>query len=408
VKFHETVLDNGLTVVAELNPSVHSVAAGFFVRTGARDESGDVSGVSHFLEHMAFKGDNKHSADDVNRIFDEIGAKYNASTSEEVTLFYAAVLPEYLPAAFEVLAGLIRPSIREADFEMERKVILEEIGMYEDQPSFIAYEAAMKTHFDGHPLGQSILGSSASIAALKRDQMARYHQDHYRGGNITLAVAGNADWDQIVELANRYCHDWPSGRTARPTSEAHPKGGTSVIAKQSSNQQHVMQMSAGPSATSPLRLAAELLSVVVGDDAGSRLYWELVEPGLVESADLSYNEYDGSGAYLTYLCATPESTVDNLKRIADIYADVNAKGVTEEELEQARNKVASRIVLRSERPMGRLSSLGSNWIYRREYRSVQDDLQTFRSITTDDIRALLKVYPLGQLSTAAVGPLAAL
>jgi len=408
MKFHQTTLDNGLSVVAELNPNVLSVAAAFFVRTGARDESAQVSGVSHFLEHMAFKGDGHRSADDVNRIFDEIGARYNASTSEETTMYYAAVLPEYLPTVFDVLAGLLHPSLREADFEVERKVILEEIGMYEDQPSFVAYESAMKTHFNGHPLGQSILGTKASISSLKRDQMAQYHADHYRGGNITIAVAGNTEWDQVVELANRYCGNWPAGRTPRPTDEARPKGGKSVIAKESSTQQHVMQMAAAPAARSPLRLAAELLSVVVGDDSGSRLYWDLVDPGLVESADLSYNEYEGSGAYLTYLCSTPESTADNLQRIADIYADVNERGVSEEELQQAQNKVASRIVLRSERPMGRLSSLGGNWVYRGEYRSVQEELDAFRAITTDEVRALLAKYPLRQLSTAAVGPLAAL
>jgi predicted Zn-dependent peptidase len=337
VKFHETKLDNGISVIAELNPSVLSVAAAFFVRTGARDESMEVNGVSHFLEHMAFKGDGKHSADDVNRIFDEIGAKYNASTSEEITMFYAAVLPEYLPAVFEVLAGLLRPSIRQADFDVERKVILEEIGMYEDQPSFIAYENAMKTHFNGHPLGQSILGSKDSISALQRDQMAQYHDEHYRGGNITIAVAGNTDWEQVVKLAKTWCGQWPAGRSPRSIDEARPKGGKAVVTKESSTQQHVMQMSAAPSAKSPLRLAAELLSVIIGDDSGSRLYWEIVDPGLAESADLSYNEYDGSGTYLTYLCSTPESTADNLKRVAAIYADVNKNGVTEEELEQAKN-----------------------------------------------------------------------
>ncbi len=195
--------------------------------------------------------------------------------------------------------------------------------MYEDQPSFIAYENAMKTHFGGHPLGQSILGSKASISALKRDQMAQYHDEHYRGGNITIAVAGNTDWDEVLKLANEWCGKWPAGRAPRPTDEANPKGGKSVIVKDSSTQQHVMQMAAAPSATSALRLAAELLSVIVGDDSGSRLYWDLVDPGLAESADLSYNEYEGSGAYLTYLCSTPESTADNLRRIAAIYDDVN-------------------------------------------------------------------------------------
>ena len=325
-------------------------------------------------------------------------------------MFYAAVLPEYLPTVFEVLAGLLRPSIRTADFEVERKVILEEIGMYEDQPSFIAYENAMKTHFDGHPLGtehpgvegQHFRPQAGPDGPIPRRALSRRQYHDCRRGQHRLGRSRRS-WP------NEWCGNWPAGRDAptRPTRR-DPKGGKSVIAKESSTQQHVMQMAAAPSATSPLRLAAELLSVIVGDDSGSRLYWDLVDPGLAESADLSYNEYDGSGAYLTYLCSTPESTADNLRRIAAIYDDVNENGVTEEELEQAKNKVASRIVLRSERPMGRLSSLGSNWVYRGEYRSVQDDLDSFRKITTDDIRELLAAYPLGQLSTAAVGPLAAL
>jgi predicted Zn-dependent peptidase len=128
LEFHEARLPNGLQIVAEHSPSVHSVALGFFVRTGARDESDEVAGVSHFLEHMVFKGTERHSADDVNRIFDEVGAKYNASTSEETTLFYAAVLPEYLPKSLELLADIVRPALRQDDFDMEKKVILEEIG----------------------------------------------------------------------------------------------------------------------------------------------------------------------------------------------------------------------------------------------------------------------------------------
>ena len=169
--FHHAELPNGLTIVAELNPAAQSVAAGYFVRTGARDETADVSGVSHFLEHMAFKGDDRHTAEDVNRIFDELGARYNASTREEITTYYAAVLPEYLPKTVEMLSGLIRPSLRTEDFDVEKNVILEEIGMYDDQPSFLAYDKAMAAHFAGHPLGQSILGSVESIAALTCEQM---------------------------------------------------------------------------------------------------------------------------------------------------------------------------------------------------------------------------------------------
>lgn len=408
MKFHQAKLGNGLQIVAELNPNVHSVALGFFVRTGARDETPDVSGVSHFLEHMAFKGNGEYTADDVNRIFDEVGAKYNASTSEEVTLFYGAILPEYLPTTFKILATILYPSLRQEDFDMEKNVILEEISMYEDQPTFTAYEKAMQTHFDGHPLGQSILGTIDSITALTSEQMRAYHGQQYKAGNIVLAVAGNTDWAEVLRLAEEYCSGWPAGQTDRPIDEARPSGGQLLITKDGNLQEHVMQMAPAPPATSPLRFAAELLSVIVGDDSGSRLYWQLVDPGHAEAAEMGFNEYDGSGTYLTFLSCDPGSTAENLERIGAIYEAVNQDGVTEAELQLAKNKVASRIVLRSERPMGRLSSLGSNWVYRQEYRTVEDDLHALNSLTTADIRKLLAAYPLAQTTTAAVGPLKAL
>ena len=405
MQFHEAKLDNGLQVIAELNPQVHSVAMGYFVRTGSRDETSEVSGVSHFLEHMAFKGNEKFNAEDVNRIFDEVGAKYNASTSEEVTLFYGAILPEYLSQTFELLSALIFPSLRQDDFDMEKNVILEEIGMYDDQPAFSAYEQIMKTHFTGHPLCRSILGSTESITDLTSDQMRQYHQNHYLAGSITLAVAGNTEWDTILDLANQHCGHWPAGTFERDTQEAQPPGGLDLITKDTSQMQHIMQMCPAPAARNPMRFAAEILSVIIGDDSGSRLYWQLVDPGIVEAAELGFNEYDGSGTFLTYLCSEPESTAENLERIHAIYQDVNKNGVTQVELDQGKNKVASRVVLKSERPMGRLSSLGGNWVYRQEYRSVKDDLDTLKAISLSDISELLEAYPLGWTTTSGVGPL---
>ncbi|MCA8989051.1 MAG: insulinase family protein, partial [Planctomycetaceae bacterium] len=170
VKFEHLQLPNGLNIVAEINPNVHSVAFGFFVRVGSRDETAEVSGVSHFLEHMVFKGTETLSPLDVNRIFDEVGAKYNASTSEEITLFYAAVLPEYFATTFSLIASILYPTLRSDDFDMEKKVILEEIGMYDDMPAFSAYEKLMQLHFQGHPLSQSILGSVSSITDLTAEQ----------------------------------------------------------------------------------------------------------------------------------------------------------------------------------------------------------------------------------------------
>lgn len=404
LQFHHTQLDNGLDIVAETNPQAQSMALGFFVRTGSRDETPEVAGVSHFLEHMAFKGDASHSAEDVNRIFDEVGANYNASTSEETTLYYAAILPEYLDRTFELLAALMRPTLREDDFNVEKQVILEEIGMYEDMPTFACFERAMSVHFARHPLGQSVLGSNDSITALTADQMRRYHAHRYGAGNLLLAASGNFDWDQFLRLSRRYCGDWLPGQPGREVEEARPDAACRWFARPALNQQHVIQMAPAPSSQSELRFAADLAATIVGDDSSGRLYWQLVETGLAESADLSYNDYDGSGAWMTYLCCEPDQTQDNLNAIERIYSEFNATGPTQEELEQARNKVASRVVLQSERPMGRLSSLGGNWMYRREYRTVLDDLNTLQSLTLDSFRELLAKYPIAQTTTVGLGP----
>ncbi len=405
MQFHQKQLENGLQIIAESKPAAQSAAVGFFVRTGARDEQQDVSGVSHFLEHMAFKGDEKYSAEDVNRIFDEVGASYNASTSEEVTFYYAAILPEYLDQTFDLLSRMMRPTLREDDFNMEKQVILEEIGMYEDMPGFAIYDATMSTHFSKHPLGQSILGSPESIQALQAKQMQTYHENRYGASNLILAASGNIDWDHLLDIAEQNCGSWNRGIPGRTRDEAQPQASQSWLPRPGMNQQHIMQMSPAPPATNDLRFAAEMVSIIVGDESSGRLYWDLVETGFAESAELSFNEYDGSGTWATYLCCAPELAHENLERVKKIYDEFNQQGPTQEEFEQARNKVSSRIVLSSERPMGRLVALGGNWLYRNEYRSVSDDLESLKKLSLEDVRELLNQYPLAQTTTVGLGPL---
>src|SRR5947209_20604230 len=179
MKFLRESLPNGLTVIGEQNPAALSMAAGYFARTGARDEAPQVSGVSHFLEHMAFKGSARRSADDVNREFDEIGAQYNAFTSEENTVYYGAVLPEFQERSLDLLTDMMRPALRTDDFDVEKNVILEEIALYQDRPQFTVMVQARETFFDKHPLGHSVLGTPESIGALQQDQMREYFQRRY-------------------------------------------------------------------------------------------------------------------------------------------------------------------------------------------------------------------------------------
>ena len=403
-----TTLPNGLSIVAEPQPAAKSVAVGFFVRTGARDETDALWGVSHFLEHMAFKGRGEIDADELNRRFDAIGASYNASTSEEVTNYYAAVLPEYLPEAMELLATLLRPDLRADDFDLEKQVILEEIGMYEDRPSFLTYEKLMAAHFGTHGLGRAILGTPESIRDLDRDQMAAYHSERYGAAAVSLILTGAIDRDAVLALAETHCGDWQTGKAPRDASEPTPAGQTLIDTRPEMLIQTIAQAAAAPPARSEHRVAAELLSIIVGDDSGSRLYWELVDPGEAETCELSFNEYDGCGVWMTYLACLPERASRILERIATLYDRINREGITQAELDRARNKIASRFVIAGERPMGRLGSVGSHWLYRETILSLDEELAQLDAITTDDIRALLDAYPLGQTSTAAVGPLESL
>jgi predicted Zn-dependent peptidase len=406
VPFHTTVLENGLRIIGETSPSARSVAIGFFVRTGSRDETPEVSGVTHFLEHMIFKGSERRSCLDVNRDFDRIGAHYNAFTSEENTVFYAAILPEYLPQAVDLLADILRPSLRVEDFAMEKNVIIEEIAMYDDQPMWSAYDHAKRIYFADHPLGNTILGTQESIRALTRDQMAEYFRRRYVAPNITVAAAGNFDWDALVPLVARHCAGWDGGGAGREgIRDTHGSGSFEVLRKAKVTQEHVFLISPGPSASSPLRYAADTLAMVLGDDSGSRLYWALIDPGLADSADASYHEYEGAGSIYTSLSCEPERAEENLVIIQELLHELQGKGITAEELHQARSKVLSRVVRGSERPMGRMQAIGMGWTYLRQYRSVDDELRGFEEVTLAGVREVLDRYPIDRVTTFALGPL---
>jgi predicted Zn-dependent peptidase len=408
MEFLKHTLPNGLQIVAECNDAAYSTALGFFVNTGARDENDAIAGVSHFLEHMVFKGTPTRSADDVNREFDEMGAHYNAFTNEENTVFYAAVLPEHQNPAVDLLADILRPSLREDDFETEKQVILEEIQMYDDQPPFGADDKGRAAYFGSHPLGRSVLGTADSIRGLRSEAMGDYFRRRYSPGNIVLAAAGRIDFDELVSCIERNCGHWAPVVTGRTVEPAAARDGFKVLQKESATQQYLLQIAAGPAAEDRDRYAAKLLATVLGDDSGSRLYWELVDPGLVEHISLSHSEHQGAGMMMTYMSCEPEQTADNLRRILKIYGEVEAEGVTAAELEQAKSKVRSRIVLGSERPRGRLFAVGSDWVYRREYRPVEDDLGVVAGLTVADLQAVLAKYPLTNATTVTIGPLAEL
>ena len=404
-------LPNGLDVVAETTAAAVSTSVGFFVATGARDEAPGIEGVSHFLEHMAFKGPAGLSAEEINRRFDRLGAAVNAFTSEEDTVYHAAVLPKYQHAAVELLAGLLRPELRADDFATEKQVILEEIRMYDDQPPFGADDRCRAAFFGSHPLAASVLGTVDSVGGLEADAMRDYHRRRYAPDRIVLAASGAVDFPALVEQAKRLCGAWEpvaAGERSvpgRPRAAASP--GVERIVRPAATLGYAVRMAAGPAETDPdaERWAAALLAVVLGDASGSRLYWSLVDPGLAEHAALGHHDFLDAGLLITQLSCEPEEVDELLDRILALYAEATRDGITAKEFEQARNKVAGRVVLAGERPRRRLFDVGLEWSHRRRFRPIAQSLADVDAITLDDVHRILAAWPLdAPAATVIAGP----
>lgn len=401
--FQHHQLPNGLDIVAEINPDSYSFAAGFFVKTGSRDEAADMVGVSHFLEHMLFKGNENQTWEDVNRVFDEIGARYNAFTSQEMTCYYANVLPEYTERTMLHLSDLLRPAIRQSDFDTEKNVILEEIAMYLDDPGHRLYEALMEAHFAGHPLAQSVLGSQQSINALRREQMADYFARRYGPGNMVLAVTGQLDFDHVIRLADTYCGCWPRVNAPRDHTPVHAANRRLDLTDPKLNRRYLMGMTPGPSAQDDRRFAARVLADVIGDSDGSRFYWALVDNAIAEDADFGFYPHDGCGSFYIAITSSPENN-DRALDIARRELKRVRNDLTAGEVERAKNKIASSLVLSGELPIGRMRAIGSQWTYNGDYRSLEQDTAALQAITPQSLLQLMDSFTFEPMTIVTMGP----
>ncbi len=404
MEYREHQLANGLRILAEVNDRAYTSAFGFFVRAGARDESAEISGVSHFLEHMVFKGTPRRTAEEVNLLLDEIGSNSNARTSEESTIYHASVLPEFQSDVVELLSDLMRPSLRVEDFEMEKQVIIEEIKMYADQPPYGGYERIMEEFFGTHPLGLSVLGTEASVGGMSAAQMMQYFETLYSPSNMALAAAGKIDFDRLVEETEKCCGHWPRLSTRRIMSKPEYRRGFVTMPEPNSTQQYILQLAPGPSANDELRFAARVMSAVIGDDGGSRMYWDFLDNGLADSAGMGGYEYDECGAIMTFLCCEPDEAQANLQRLLKLQQTVRETGITQKELDLAKRKIASAIVLGSERTENRMFSVGTQWLTQRPFRTVAEVASDYEAVTLEQIHEAIRQYSLEETMTVVVGP----
>lgn len=404
MNYRTHTLDNGLQILAECNDHAHTSAFGFFVRAGSRDETSDISGVSHFLEHMVFKGTPNRSAADVNLQLDEMGSHSNARTGEESTIYHASVLPEFQGNVVELLSDIMRPSLRLEDFETEKKVIIEEIMMYADQPPYGGYEKIMDAFFGDHPLGQSVLGTVQSVTDLTPEAMRDYFRLRYSPSNMVLAAAGKIDFDALIASAEQRCGHWENFEASREPTAPNFNSGFATLHKPNAHQQYILQLSPGASMESDDRFASRVAAAILGDDAGSRFYWEFLDSGLAESAGVGANEYQGCGSVMAVVCCDPDEAQSNLARMKSVLQKAVQGGVSEKELTMAKKKIASHILLASERTETRMFSVGTQWLNRQEFRTPQQIAEVYQNVTLDEVNAALKKYPMEEPMTIVIGP----
>ena len=404
MEFKNKTLSNGLSVIGELNKSAKSAAVGFFVRTGSRDETEKINGVSHFLEHMLFKGTERLSALQVNESFDKTGAQFNAGTSEENTVFYAAVLPEYLLEVTGLWAELMRPALRDEDFDIEKNVIKEEIAMYKDLPHFDVVDKCRSLHFEGHPCGHSVLGTEQGIDKLTAEQMRDYFTQRYAPNNMVVVFAGDFDWAQVCSIVEDGCGSWQQQAAGRKLEHFEGTKKKKRIEKQNLVREHICLISPGVSAQDRRRFAAFLLAAIIGDDVGSRFFWALVDKALAESANMQFAPMDGTGVFCSYVSCGTENVGKVLDIVRSVFDEIAQDGISRDELRKARNKLLSETVIKNELPMGRLAELGRDWLYLGRYQPIEQDIKNIKAVTVQDIRSLIKEMTPGDFTQFSIGP----
>jgi len=404
MQFRNQKLENGLEIIAEINPEAFSLSLGYFVKTGSRDETPEMAGVSHFLEHMMFKGTAKRTAEDVNRELDDLGSQSNAYTSEEQTVYYMSVLPENQHAAIDLLSDMMRTALRDEDFQTERNVILEEIAMYDDQPPYGAMERAMEGYFGDHPLARRVLGTRETVAELDPESMRDYHQSRYAPNNLTLVAAGAVDFDLLVKSVAELTRDWSPSKTSRSLVPPVFRSEFISMIHPPATQQYTLQYSPGPGYSDESRYVSRILATILGDDSGSRLFWELVDTGLAETAATFTQEFEECGLLCTFLACSPDQHDENWETIQKVLADSSQSPITERELELAKNKICSGMILGSERPSNRLFSIGNAWTIRRKYETIQAASEHYRQVTLEQVQEAFENLAHRTSVTVSVGP----
>jgi predicted Zn-dependent peptidase len=403
--FYQERLKNGLSVVIETMPDVTSAAVGFLVRTGTRDETPEMAGVSHFLEHMCFKGTRRRDWRQINIEFDEMGSTYNAFTSKEKTFYFGWVRAEDFERQTELLADMMASVIPPDEFEMERKVILEEIAMSNDQMDRHLYDTLHEKIFPDHPLSWPVLGTEQTIGAMTRDQLAGYHRERYNPSNLVLIVAGDVSSPRVMSAARQLCGAWPEGSSRSQRTKATMKlEGQCALPMDRFKQQAVALSFACPGATDEDDETAEAVAAVLGGP-NSRFFWNIVQLGIAPVASVQRVDYCDTGVMLAYAFGEPGNAERMVEALREEMERLSNEGVSEEELRRVRNRRRTALATEAEAPYHRLMQLAHDVDMFGRPRTVEERLAAVEAVTTERVAKYLKRWPLtGDQYLVSVGP----
>jgi len=402
-----TQLADGARVITEAIPSVRSVALGLWVRTGSRDELPHQAGVSHFLEHLLFKGTERHSAIEISELFDGMGAATNAATSKESTQLHARLLDEHTEEAFALLAEMFTaPSLPEDEVDSEREVVLEEIAMYVDEPQDRVHDVLAEAVHRDHPLGRRVLGEARVIGSIPVPEIDAYHRSRYTGPNVVVAAAGHLDHAEIVELAQRHLGTPAGDRNGLSNGTGPDTSPRFAFQAKDTEQYHICFGGQGISRADERRFALSVLDAIFGGSTSSRLFREVREKRGLAYAVGSYTEqYTDRGQIAMYVGTREDNVREACEIIGRELGSLRDRGVGAEEMERAKEHVKGRMVLGLEAPGARMSRIARSILFGVPLLSLDEMLKRVAEVSEEDVAALAaELYDPEALSAACIGP----
>ncbi len=409
-----SVLPGGLRVISENVPSTHSASIGFWIGVGSRDESPRTAGASHFLEHLLFKGTTRRTAFEISAAIEAVGGDLNAFTTKECTCFHARVLARDLPLAVDVLADMITSAtLTKADVDGERNVVLEEIAMYEDEPSDVAIQNFDLRAYGKSKLADPVIGSVESIRTMSRATVWRHYRKHYQPSHIVVAVAGAVDHAQLVRNVRKATANWATDKSAQPQpARATHAGrnkrrsipGCNVVSKQT-EQANVVIGVPGLEQASDRRWELAVLNTALGSGMSSRLFQEVREKrSLVYTVQSFLTSYSDAGVFGVYAGTQPENVDETVDVVRAVLADVGENGITEDEVARAKGHLRGSSVLESENPSGRMSRLGKADLLTGELLSLSEVVDSINNVTPQVVCDIAQELLTQDQTMTVVGP----